>query len=253
MKTHVHAAAVQETRLRRALLVYENHETAFVTVHDAGVTGKGPPRIGPGVPATRAALATLAQKLAASTSIAGFVPPELVYMSPKVIAWWRPAAPARIFFKPPDDRALAKREKVRISTRNGTTPQPDLIFAVTGNAWFVWAVDAVDAALRPGADTPLHRAPYFNVWKTGQICTGNVKLPDAMHPDVLKSYETAFFGSNFTWPNDAQGLTRYAGGPFGLWRDLLDGKHAAFPVKSLPPLKRTLAETIKELETRHGR
>jgi PRTRC genetic system protein B len=173
MKTHVHASGDISTKLSSALLVYEGHDSAFVTVHAAEVIRRRV-TIGPGMPATRSALAELARKLSNATAIAGFIPPQLLYMSPRVISWWRPASPARVFFAPP---AHANDDERRIGTRNAVTPQPDLVFAVTARDWFVWAADVYAGAPRPAPNVKLLRAPYFNVWKDGRICTGNVKLP----------------------------------------------------------------------------
>lgn len=246
MRTGVHTGDMLHMELRHALLVYEDDDSAFVTVHEAAAK-KGRADIGPGRPASRGALAELARKLANATALSGFVPPALLYMSARTIAWRRPAAPATVFFSGDGDR------KEQIGERSGRVPQPELIFAVTTDRWFVWAT-AHDAPGSPiGADTWLYRAPHFNVWKSGEICTGNVKLPETLSPAVLDAYEAAFFGSNFTHPNDPQGLTRHAGGPYALWRELLDGKHKAFPRAALAPMKKTLSTAIKELEAKRGR
>lgn len=234
-------------RLTKALLVYESDRSAFVTVHDARVKD-GRAQVGAGTPATRPALAELARKLANATAIAGFIPGNLLYMSPRAIAWWRPAAPARVYFKQVVTEET--KEERRIGTRNSVTPQPDLVFAVTARDWFVWAVDAQRA--RPDAKTQLFRAPHWNVWKDGRICTGNVKLPETMSPDVLQEYEHAFFGSNFTHPNDPQGLTLHPGGIYAMWRELLDNTYTAFPLAWLSPLKTKLGAVMKDLEASGG-
>lgn len=226
-------------RLTRALLVYESEGTAFVTAHQVSVI-KGRPQIGPGVPASRSALSDLADKLSAVTALSGFLPPQLLYLSPRALAWWRPAAPATMFFR------CKGKQYAEIGDRSGRTPQPALVFTVSADRWYVHAVKGPG---RPDADTPLYRAPHFNVWRSGHICTGNVKLPDRLDPEILGDYESAFFGSNFTHANDPKRLTRYKGGPVRLWRDLLTGRLAAFPENSLSAAGITLADLVQKLET----
>lgn len=244
MKTQVNTQDTMRPELTHALLVYEDEGSAYVTLHRVA-TVKGRPRIGPGGPASRAALATLAAKLQKAAALAGFTPPNLVYMSPQLLAWWRPAAPARVFFDCPKEV-----DKGAIGKRSAITPQPGLLFGVTPRDWYVWALAGAD---RPGPDTPVHRAHYFNVWRSGRICTGNVKLPDRLDPGVLGQYESAFFDSNFTHANDAKGLTRHKGGVYRLWRELLEGQHKTFPVRSLPASTQTVATLITDLEDRNAK
>lgn len=239
MRANVSTRQALTVRLKHALLVYEDEQTAFVTAHPVSII-KGRPQIGPGVPASRGALADLAGKLAAATVLSGFLPPQLLYLGPRAIAWWRPAAPATMFFN------CEGKQYAEIGERSGKTPQPALVFAVSGERWYVHAVRGSE---RPFAGTRLHRAPYFNVWKSGEICTGNVKLPDRLDPEVLGDFESAFFGSNFTHANDPKGLTRYKGGAIRLWRDLLAGRHDTFPENSLAATGSTLGDLVKKLET----
>jgi len=239
VRANVSTMQAMTVRLKHALLVYEDEQTAFVTAHPVSII-KGRPQIGPGAPVSRGALADLARKLAAVTAISGFLPPQLLYLSPRAIAWWRSASPATVFFKCEGDKY------VEIGTRSGRTPQPALVFTVAADRWYV---HAVKGSGRPSSGTRLHRAPHFNVWHTGEICTGNVNLPDRLDPEVLGDFESAFFGSNFTHANDPKGLTRYKSGATRLWRDLLAGRHKTFPEGSLSAMNITLADFIKKLET----
>lgn len=226
--------------LRYALLVYGNDERAYVTVHPVGRV-KNRLQIGAGTPASRAALAGLSRSISNAATMSGFLPANLLYLSPRVMSWWCPPVERRVWFEV--NEAL---DKGRIGERSARVPHPGLVFTVTARNWFVHAV-AGDA--RPAPETTLRRAPYFNVWSTGRICTGNVKLPESMSPAVTADYERAFFDSRFTHPNDPKGLTNYKGGAFQLWIDLLDGRHATFPEASLTPARTTLAELVQKLET----
>lgn len=266
MKTVVHTADTLTPRLTHALLVYESQDAAYVTVHPAWIR-KGRADIGAGVAASRAALAGLARKIANATAIGGFLPGTLLYMTPRVIAWWRPAAPARVFFKQARNLEPGVRQVSPIGDKSAATPQPHLVFAVTGSHWFVWAVADERPGFRPVPTTPLSRCPHFNVWREGQVCTGNVKLPEILTPEVLGEFERSFFDSHFTHPNHPDGLTTHPKGPYAMWGELLARKHKTFPIAWLTPLKRvfqdgrdvaagskqvTLDKAIKAIEEAHG-
>ncbi len=233
-------------RLSKAVLVYEGPESgAYATLHDV-LAGKGGARLDAGVPATKEACASLARALGANATLTGFTPPELVYLGARAIAWWRPPAPARLFFDSRDEDP-----KRAIGKRNALLPQPGLVFAVTAGHWYVYALRG---AARPDPATRLCRAPYFNVWASGEICTGNVRLPDSLSPAALAAYERAFFDSNFTHPNvrGRERLVRAKGGAYAFWRGMLDRAAAAgnqpFPPQALVPLKLTLSGLATRLE-----
>lgn len=249
----VSAAERPEFALRHAVMVYTSSMglEAYATVHE--VRGGQKPTLAAGVPATKDACARLARALGAAATLSGFVPPRLVYLGARSLIWWRPPAPATVFFDTthgaaadqPNDKSGARL----IGKRSGITPQPGLVFAVAGRRWYVYALrDAV----RPGPDTALARAPYFNVWAEGQICTGNVRLPSSLAPDTLDDYERAFFGSEFTHPNvrGRERLVKAQGGAYAFWRDLLDHgtKAGDFPTRQLIDAKLTLKDLAEKLE-----
>jgi PRTRC genetic system protein B len=207
------------------------------------VRGRGGLKLGTGRPATREGLASVAAALAAESAYAGFVDERIVYIGPRVTAWWQPPCLERVFFESRNDDP----EKA-IGVRSGIVQHPGLVFALAGARWFVFAVRG-DA--RPGPDTPLHRAPYFNVWVSGEICVGNVARPARVSAASLPAWKGAFFGSRFTHPNEARSgaLTHYRGGMYALWRDLLDGRITTIPAASLVRHgKHTLRTLIEDLE-----
>lgn len=251
MKNRIEVAGrdPSEWRLAHAVLVYKGPSgEAYATRHEVMGNGKNL-GLGAGIPATKAACADLARALGAASSLSGFTPANLVYMGPKSVAWWRPPGPARMFFNtrkgPADDQVDDKKQAKLIGHRGAITPQPGLVFAITGGKWFVYALDGAE---RPAPGTRLMRAPYFNVWETGQICTGTTPLPKTLSPSSLDSYERAFFGSNFTHPN-VNRLVRHKAGVYAFWRAGLDGVWGEkFPVNALVETKLTLTSLAARLE-----
>ncbi|HZF19466.1 MAG TPA: PRTRC system protein B [Burkholderiales bacterium] len=242
-------------QLRQAILVYLSGAGAYATLHDI----QGDPtalRLGAGRPATKEACADLARKLGAMASLSGFVPPELCYLGARSIIWWRPAAKTTVFF---DTRTAAAGDQEEdqtaaklIGKRSGSTPQPALVFAVGSGGWHVFALRDSN---RPAPGTKLCRAPYFNVYSSGEICEGNVRLPEQLSPSALAEYERAFFDSNFTHPNirGKDRLVNHKGGAYAFWRQGLDRAWGdRFPVEALVPLDLTLQGLARRLEKDKG-
>lgn len=222
--------------LDQALLIYRGRDGgAYITSH--GVLREGRPELGPGRPLERRELTRLLSTAGLDVGLTGWIPTSMLYVAPSAIAWWRPAAPAPVFFT---------RGAIGDVARQGTCPQPSLVFAVTGRTWFVWAVAGDE---RPVPHTILHQAPYFNVYSTGVICEGNVEVPRTLAPSVIGDFERAFFQSRFTHPNAGK-LCAYKGGASALWRDLLEGNHERFPDEALLSSQYTLGAAMRKLSAR---
>ncbi|HXC39404.1 MAG TPA: PRTRC system protein B, partial [Burkholderiales bacterium] len=237
---HVTAPGIERFELKSAILLYTNGGSYYATLH--GIETKGQPVIGPGAPVTAEAIAPMVRSLGLQSGFDGFLSPELLYVGPDAAAWWRPPAPARVFFQTREDD-----DGKGIGTATAVTPHPGLVF-VLARSWYVFAVRGNE---RPGPNTPLYRAPYFNVWESGEICEGNLERPSAVTPESLAAFERGFFESRFTHPNVRNGklLTSYPGGVTKLWKDLLAGKHKNFPEHRLVKTKATLAERLKKLQS----
>ncbi|RDU99181.1 PRTRC system protein B [Trinickia dinghuensis] len=218
-----------ELVLDAALLLYlaQNTGDVYVTQHGARIVD-GRPVLLPGVPLTLDGLADFADLAAQRTSFRGFIHERAVYLGPNTLAWWAPASKRRIWFKCDG----------KIGERSGECNHPPLLFIVKKKHWSVFALRANE---RPAANTKLYVAPYLNVWKSGEICVGNVELPDAIGGDAIDPYENAFFRSRFTHTNHDR-LIHRRGGAVQLWLDLLGG--AEFPLNCLIDAKLTLATAI---------
>lgn len=219
--------------LRGAILCYEGGSQVYATMHDI-VDVAHRPQLGPGRPLSKADLAAFADSVAKATAFRGMVPAELLYTAPNIMAWWRPAALRTVWFD------CAEKE---IGKASAKVMHPPLVFIATAGDWYVYALTE---HTRPHAGSKLYKAPYFNVWASGSICTGNVELPQTVGPESIAAYEDAFFRSRFTHSNDRQ-LVRYKGGANALWRDQL-----AHPDRLLlaPPHLRARKETLEQAITR---
>lgn len=246
-KVHVHTHGQTGYQLKRAILLYEGqHQGDVYATINAVRHGKGGAMLDVGVPATVEACADFARAMADRAAFTGFLSENLLYVGPRVVAWWRAPQPTRVWFKTEDE----KNAKRHIGERTAVTPQPGLVFVVADGLWHVFAVKG---AARPKPDTPLYRAPYFNVWIEGRICEGNIARPQRVTPEAIGRFEQAFFESRFTHSNvqKSSDITRYEGGIYALWRALLDGKFktTGFPDKTLVAHpKATLEGKLRNLE-----
>jgi PRTRC genetic system protein B len=237
--------------LAAAILLYRAGNDTYATLHEVETHRKGGPMLGAGVPATTEACADFARSIAERSAFAGFTEPRMLYVGPRVMAWWRAPAPARVWFE--SDRDDGKK---LIGTRTAITPHPGLVFAIAHGEWYVWAVKGDK---RPTPDTRVWFAPYFNVYHDGHICEGNVQRPDRVTPDTVAAFERAFFESKFTHPNvqRAREFCAMKGGAYAFWRALLDGRFKQFPDQHLVAVAgrgKTLAERIRQLEdSKHER
>lgn len=204
----IHTGTDTELHLVSALLMYRSNDGGvYATVHDVETEAEDPARkiIGAGVPLTKEALAGFASAAGDATSFDGFVPDNLLFTAPNMIAWWTPASVRKCWFRSPNRF---------IGTKVAEVAHPAMVFVVTPGDWFVFALTE---STRPAPTTKLQHSPHFNVWAGGRICTGNVALPKVADAGTFKQFEDAFFNSNFTHPN-REGATKHKGGITSLWR-----------------------------------
>jgi PRTRC genetic system protein B len=225
------ATEAGEFTLDAAILVYRNSRQAsgYISTHTIERGDDGRAQLGTGKPACRRDIANLLDFAGADLGIRGWMGENVLYTARDVMVWWRPASPATMFFTSPKAQ--------------GQAAQPALVFAVAGNAWYVWALERNE---RPTPSTMLQNAPYFNVWKDGQICTGDVKLPAEIAPDTTADIEATFFNSRFTHPNHDAICTRIIK-PADLWKTLMSESGKPFPAQLLVPYEHTLGQVVESL------
>src|SRR4029079_6886038 len=199
----------------------------------------GQPVIMAGRAMTPRAAIQLARALSKTVAHGGFLPETVLYMDGDLLLWWVPPTRRHVAFRAPELGAPERGEIV---------PHPGLVFAASSQVWKVWAVKG---KARPTLESALFQAPYFNVWEGGDICRGNVRVPNGTTAERIEAWNTAFLGSFFTHPNVQGKLVRHRGGAYAFWRDMLDGKFSRFPERVLVDAKTTLGKLLG-MEARHA-
>jgi PRTRC genetic system protein B len=239
--------------LAEAVLLYreQGHDAtrAYASVHPVEVTD-GRPTIPPpggrpaGPPTRRAATPRppraarrLARELTDQTpGAAAFLDGRTLYAGDALLAWWLPAGVRHVAFRCPE-----------LGERGEAVPHPALVFAVSAKGWWVWACH--DDA-RPTPQTPLHRAPYFNVGDDGAICQGSTVLPSGEERQRIDAWSGAFFGSFFSHPSGRQ-LVRHPGGAYAFWKAMLEAPPERFPAGVLVPMDTTLGDAMSRIGGQH--
>jgi PRTRC genetic system protein B len=226
------------SELAAAILLYKNgKEINFVSVHGIEYINDdmSKPFIGAGQPASKAALSQLAQDLIPGLATKRTVfPANVLSHDFEHLAWFVPPAAKQLWFNKDE---LGGKVSAKVDL-------PGLVFFVGHQGWFVFAVNSKE---RPTADTPLYVSPFLNVWAGGKICTGNIDVPKMSSPTSYEAFEDAFFRSYFTHINihGKDQLVKYPGGPYKLWKKLIDGSIKKFPIKALVPFGKTVGEFLE--------
>jgi len=231
MQAYVAIGANCEFKLSEAVLIYRaGGEGAFASLHRIKQADDGSPYLAPGEPLTTAFVRTLAQGLGAQVKPEIF-PENILARTPDLLVWW--ARPQRrvMFFGGTDKEA----RKI-----NGLVfPHPALVVKVFGKDLFV---RAMATASRPGPETPLKTAPYWNTDSRGLVCAGSMRVPESSDIASIPGWEGSYFQSEFTHAAGAVRLTSHAGGFIELWRSLVGRKR--FPVQYLTDAGETLQEFV---------
>jgi PRTRC genetic system protein B len=231
MQAYVGIASNCEFKLSEAVLVYRaGGGGAFATLHQVKQAENGVPYLAPGEPLTTAFLRTLAQGLGAQVK-PEIYPDNVLARTPDLLVWWSPPQRKVMFFGGTDDEARKL---------NGLVfPHPALIFKVMGKDLFVRAMATTS---RPGPDTQLKTAPYWNTDSRGLVCAGSMRVPESSDIASIPAWVDGYFQSEFTHAAGAIRLTSHPGGFIGLWRSLVGRKR--FPVRYLTDAGEPLQEFV---------
>jgi PRTRC genetic system protein B len=223
--------------LTAAVLVYTNtHGRAFATRHFVD-EHKGAPSIGPGQPLSDGDYRNLVKALGPKER------PGMQWNDPRVLAtglgrmmWWSAPKERSLFFK------TSPHIKGTFDGR-GLVPCPGLVFMGSERSLYVFAFKGQAC---PTQETALYQAPFFNVWSSGQVCTGNAALPEEHQRGDPGSWEQMFFGSHFTHPNFSERDRLTLGiHPVDFWKGLIDAPPEGFPEEVLVPLDINLGHLLE--------
>lgn len=233
-------------QLAAGLLIYESRngtvDKPFATVHSVATDDSGAPYLLAGTPVTRETLMALNEKLVPESAI-DYLPSQALAVGAGWMVWWREAGPRTLFFDTGKDDPIGKRAL--------NTHLPALVFAVKGVELYVFALTKSE---RPTPETPLSKAPFYNLWVEGRLCQGSARRPDRSGLDAIPQWESMFDFSAFTHPNDgSKRLTKHRKGVGGLWKEIAEGKFETFPVKHLAPADFTLGELVHSLKKSTGK
>jgi PRTRC genetic system protein B len=231
MQAYVAIGANCEFKLSEAVLVYRaGGGGAFASLHQVKQADDGVPYLAPGESLTTAFVRTLAQGLGAQVKPEIF-PDNVLVRTPDTLVWWSRPQNRVMFFGGTDEEAKKMDGLV--------FPHSALVFKVMGKDLFVRAMATTS---RPGPDTPLKTAPYWNTDSRGLVCAGSMRVPESSDIASIPAWEDAYFQSEFTHAAGAVRLTNHPGGFIGLWSSLVGRKR--FPVRYLTDADETLQEFI---------
>src|SRR5580765_4584733 len=172
--------------LREALLVYQGNGASFVTRHEVTLATEAPPSLGPAQLLTVAFLEDLVRSVG-GTVHAEFLPDHVIAKGDRMIAWWTAERRRVMFYKNSEGKAQHLNGKV--------FPQPPLVWLVKhGNL----QIRALKANKRPGSNSKMAIAPFWNLSHNGAVCTGSMRKPDGASVAAVPFWEQGFYESNFT-------------------------------------------------------
>ncbi len=234
MQTQISIGSNRNFTLSQALLIYkgDSHKEAFVTLHKVGKEAQCPPTLGPAETLTQGFLDSLIQSVGGNAAVE-VLPENVLARTQQMLAWWVPAKPRRMFFQ--------HAQGVLDDISGQVCPQPALVLRVDGAGLHL---RALERSQRPEAGTRMMVAPYWNTYATGSVCLGSMRAPKHAAVSAMERWETSFYESAFTHPNDAQRITTHPGGSEALWRKLA-GSQRPFPSKYLHDAKQSLAQFLK--------
>jgi PRTRC genetic system protein B len=231
MDMHIRIGDTRNFALKHAVLLYQEGNRAFATLHEVKFRPDGPAYLCAGDSVTTGFLQTLAKGLGTDMAVE-VLPENILARTPDLIAWWSPAQPRLMFFGGGNTEARKLNGKMY--------PHPSLVFMIHEREMFV---RSLGENRRPKSNTLMKNAPYWNTDAQGRVCPGSMRVPEEVSVSTITNWERAFFESEFTHPSGAVRLTTHPSGFLGLWSGLADRKR--FPVRFLADSKQTLREFIQ--------
>lgn len=236
--------------LSGAILLYSQGKAAsfevdgspvsYATIHPLTPIN-GRPEIGPGRLLTQNDLQLVVKGIETSAhdNVAQWFEPGMLAKSADRMIWWTPPVLRPMFFK-------KSGHNDKTFDGHAVCPTPGLVWmAMPGEGLYVYAVKGNE---RPSKETPLHQAPFFNVWGRGKVCIGSASLPSESDRNDPQAWEKTFFGSHFTHPNFAQPDRLIHGkDPAMFWNKMIKRPAKRFPESRLVQIPLVTGDLLDRL------
>lgn len=180
------------------------------------------------------ALQTQKDKDKAFLKSEGILPTTVLHINPSInkgtVIWYTKSQRRKLYFVD------------SLGIPSGMAEVPPLIWQATKNALSVFALAG---NRRPTVRTPLHYAPFFNIYQDGRVCMGSVNINiknSASVQEFTKAWEDYFFNSYFSHLMGES--SPIIGNCVSQWKDLITtGK--PFPKEVLKKNTKTLKNLLQ--------
>ncbi|RZK42673.1 MAG: PRTRC system protein B [Pedobacter sp.] len=163
----------------------------------------------------------------------GLLPENILFINSTKdgnVIWYTPEMQVDLLFKP------------ELTIADGRANIPALVWKASKNSLSVYALSCNE---RPGLETKLFYAPFFNIYTDGRVCMGNVKInidPKCSLEDFVEKWQGYFFASTFSHLLGSGSPVK--GNIIELWQKLVGSKRK-FPLKQLKSTSKTLKSIIR--------
>lgn len=161
----------------------------------------------------------------------GILPTNILHINPSdkgAVIWYTKAQQRQLYFVN------------GLGIPNGTAQVPPMLWVADKSSL---AVFALATNRRPTEKTPLHYAPFFNIYEKGNVCMGTVSIDiknSASVEEFTKAWEDYFFNSYFSH-SLCGNLTKK--NIINLWNDLIN-TDKPFPKEVLKKNNKTLKNLL---------
>ncbi len=178
------------------------------------------------------ALNTEQEKNKAFLKSNGILPTNILHINPNVekgsVIWYTKAQQRSLYFVN------------GLEIPNGKAPIPPMLWKASKNSLTVFALANNK---RPIEKTPLHHAPFFNIYEKGNVCMGTVSVDiknSASVEEFIQAWEDYFFNSYFSH-SLSENLTKK--NIVNLWKSLVN-TDKPFPIEVLKTNNKTLKNLL---------
>ena len=177
------------------------------------------------------ALQTDEEKNTAFLKPNGILPTNILHISPSekgTVLWYTKAQQRQLYFVD------------SLGIPNGKAQVPPMLWLASKSSLTVFALAN---NRRPTEKTPLHYAPFFNIYEKGNVCMGTVSIDiknSASVEEFIQAWEHYFFNSYFSH-SLCENLTKK--NIVNLWKDLIN-TDKPFPKEVLKKNNKTLKNLL---------